>query len=378
LVRFSRYGGRVFVSRVVSFFALLSFGLAQHSPKINDAGRFFAGLPSEAGSSFARFESGPAWTEHRRRLDLVWTKAETGLIGGLRDFQKQELGGAPLSNSTVFYPFGGPDSLTATICFPNSPMYVIVGLEPAGTLPTLEQLAKKDMSGYLGGLRETMASVLGRSFFITREMDHQFRGQVTDGLLVPILHLLARTQHTIIGFRYVRLDEDGQTITREADYHAPARFGNKGVEIEFRSNTGPAIQKLYYFSVNLSDEHLRENKPFLAYAARLKGTTTLLKATSYMTHRADFSLIRDLMLSNSAAILQDDSGIPYHWFQPALWNVALYGDYDRPYGSFRFLAQADLRKAYQTGGRKPLAFRIGYGYGRMPSNLLLAKRTLAH
>src|SRR5258708_39526838 len=230
------------------------------------------------------------------------------------------------------------------------------------------------MARYLGGLRETTASVLGRSFFIPREMDHQFRGQMTDGLLVPILHLLARTQHTVLGFRYVRLDDDGRVIGREADYKAPTRFGNKGVEIEFRSNADQAIQKLYYFSVNLSDERLRENKPFLAYAARLKGTTTLLKATSYMLHRADFSVVRDLMLTNSAAILQDDSGIPYHWFQPALWHVSLNGDYDHPYGSFRFLIQGHLRKSYPTSGVKRLGFRIGYGFGRIPSNLLLAKR----
>jgi hypothetical protein len=376
---FSRVGGSVSNLRVVLFFAILVTGVAQQSTvprsrEVNDAGRFFAGLPAEAGSSFARFETGVAWKEHRRRLDAAWGKAEAGLIGGLRDFQKQELGGAPLANSTVFYPFGGPDALTATLCFPRSPMFVIVGLEPAGTLPTAEQLAKKDMPGYLGGLRETTASVLGRSFFITREMDHQFRGQVTDGLLVPILHLLSRTQHTVLGFRYVRLDDDGRVIAREADYKAPTRFGNKGVEIEFRSNTDQATQKLYYFSVNLSDERLRENKPFLAYASRLKGTTTLLKATSYMTHRADFSLVRELLLSNSAAILQDDSGIPYRLFQPALWKVSLYGDYDHPFGSFRWLAQADLRKAYQTNGGKPLGFRIGYGYARIPSNLLLAKR----
>ena len=45
-----------------------------------------------------------------------------------------------------------------------------------------------------------MASELGRSsFFITRQMDHQFRGQVTDfGLLAPILQLLVRTGHTVL------------------------------------------------------------------------------------------------------------------------------------------------------------------------------------
>ena len=95
-----------------------------------------------------------------------------------------------------------------------------------------EEIEKKDLAAYLEAMRTTMASELGRSFFITRQMDQQFRGQVTDGLLLPILQLLVRTNHTILGFRYVRLDEQGQLIDRTLDYHAPTRYGNKGVEIE--------------------------------------------------------------------------------------------------------------------------------------------------
>ena len=54
--------------------------------------------------------------------------------------------------------------------------------------------------------------------------------------------------------------------------------------------------------------------------------------------------------------------------------MQLYGAYDRPYGSFRWLEQADLRKAYLSSGPKPLDFRIGYGYGKVPSNLLFARK----
>ena len=340
----------------------------------DDVGRFLAGLPATPGSPFAHLENSPAWKEHRRRLDDAWRKAETGMIRGLRDFQRQELDRAPLGNAPVFYPFGGPDALTATLCFPRSPVYVFVGLEPAGTLPTAAQLAKKDLPGYLAGVRETMASELGRSFFITHQMDRQFRGQVTDGLLLPILQLLVRRQYTIARFRYVRIDDGGQIIERAADYQTPGKFANKGVEIEFRSDADHSVHRLYYFAANLADERLRDNKAFLAYLSRMRGTTTLLKATSYVTHRKDFSTIRDLVLANSAAILQDDSGIPYRCFLPGLWDVLLYGDYDHPYGSFRWQVQPDLQKAYKSASPKLLSFGIGYGYARIPSNLLLAKR----
>ncbi len=340
----------------------------------DDTARFLAGMPGNSGSPFAKLEDSDVWKQHRDQVDAAWRKADGELLQGLREFQSRELKD---TKETVFYPFSGPDALMATEYFPHSPTYVFAALEPAGTLPSAEQIGQKDLPQYLAAMRSTMASELGRSFFITRQMDQQFRGQVTDGLLLPILQLLVRTNHSILGFRYVRLDDQGKVIDRTLDYHAPTRYGNKGVQIEFRSEGDQSLHQLYYFSVNLADERLNENTPFQTYVASLKGATTMFKSTSYMLHRKEFSQIRKLVLENSAAVLQDDSGIPYHWFGSDLWNVQLYGDYDRPYGSFKWMEQADLRNAYKQPGTKPLPMHVGYGYRKITSNLLLAKRVAA-
>lgn len=342
----------------------------------DDTARFLAGMPGNPGSPYDNLENEDAWKEHRELVDRAWRKADDDLLKGLREFQARELKGAPMTAGPVFYPFSGPDALMATEYFPQSPDYVFAALEPAGTLPSPEDIQKKDLPQYLAAMRTTMASELGRSFFITRQMDRQFRGQVTDGLLLPMLQLLVRTNHTIRGFRYVRLDEQGTVIDRTLDYHAPTRYGNKGVEIEFRSDADQSIHELYYFSVNLADERLTENKPFQTYLASLHGATTMFKSTSYMLHRREFSLIRNLVLENSAAVLQDDSGIPFHWFGSDRWRVQLYGDYDRPYGSFKWMEQADLRQAYKQPGTKPLPMHVGYGYRKITSNLLLARRVV--
>ena len=351
-------------------------GTAASAPQnryADDVGRYLAGMPANPGSPFADLQTQPAWIEHRRESDRAWKRIEEGPLPAMRAFQQRELSASPLATAPVFYPFSGPDALMITIFFPQSPRYVMIGLEPAGTLPDVKQLGRKDTARYLSGIRTTLASELGSSFFITRQMDRQFRGQVTDGLFLPILYLLVRTNHTVLGYRYVRLNEGGQIVEREAGYKAPGRIGNKGIEIDFRSASDGSVHQLFYFSVNLSDERLRENKPFLTYVSSVKGSATFLKATSYMTHRPEFSIIRDRVLDQSIAVLQDDSGIPYHFFATA-WHVQLYGSYVKPYGSFRYLQQTDLRTAYLSTGPKPLEFRIGYGYSRVPSNLLLARR----
>lgn len=345
-----------------------------HAREANDVARYLAGMPGTPGSPYATLEESEVWKEHRRIVDAAWREAASEQFSGLRKFQMDELSDPALQTAAVFYPFSGPDSLTTTLYFPHNPLYVMVALEPAGSLPTPRQIAAKQTPQYLSAIRETMASELGRSFFITRQMDHQFRGQVTDGLLVPILQLLVRSGHSIVGFRYVRLDETGQVIDRAPDYHASTRYGNKGVEIEFQNDADSSVHHLFYFSVNLSNDRLRENTPFQLYLSRLTGTVSMLKATSYMPHQPGFSMIRDALLRNSRAILQDDSGIPFEKFAPDQWKVQLYGDYNQPYGSFRWMEQPGLRKAYKTSNPKPLPMHVGYGYRRITSNLQLAIR----
>jgi hypothetical protein len=340
----------------------------------NDTARFLAGMPGTEGSPFAALEQTATWQDHHQQLDAAWQRTEAELLSGSRKFQTSELNSPALQSRIVFYPFSGPDSLTATLYFPHNSSYVMVALEPAGTLPTVAQISKKDLSGYLASMRATTSDELGRSFFITRQMDRQFRGQVTDGLLVPILQLLVRTGHTVQGFRYVRLGEAGQVIERTTDYKAPTRYGNKGLEIDFQTDADSSLHKLFYFSVNLSNDRLRENTPFQTYVSHLNGPVSLLKATSYMTHQPGFSMIREALLKNSYAILQDDSGLPYKAYPADQWNVQLYGDYDKPYGSFAWLEQPDLRAAYKTTGPKPLPMHVGYGYRKITSNLLFAIR----
>ena len=346
-----------------------------HFREADDVARFLAGLPSRPGSVFTPLEETAPWKEHRRKLDESWKAAETGFVNGMRSFGESTVRPSSNPGLPLFYPFGGPDALTAVVCFPDSPEYVLLGLEPAGSLPSAAQIQKKDLPLFLGAIRESMASVLGRSFFVTREMDKEFRGQLTNGLLPPIAFLLVRMDYQILGLRPVRVDESGHVVAWPADGAAGLKFKNAGVEIEFQGKGRP--QLLYYFSLNLADNRLGANTGFQTFITGMGTVNTLLKSTSYMTHHPEFSIIRNDILAQSEAILQDDSGIPYKFFDASAWKVRLFGEYEKPYGSFRWLEQPALRQAYQSPGVEPLPFRIGYGFHRVPSNLLLARRVSA-
>lgn len=338
----------------------------------DDLARFLAGVPGRQGSPYEPLERTDGWVEHARETNRLWELFRTERYPGMTEFQKTELTGDPVESSTLFYPFGGPDSLTALTLFPQSRQYVLIGLEPPGTLPKWAQFHTQSLNKPLTRMRSTTYSLLARSFFITAEMDRQLRGQITDGVLPVVLTQIVRTGHRVIGYKYVTLDSNGQVIDRNP---ADKTATNRGVAIEFEGDNDHVRRQLLYFSVNLATDRLSKNAEFAAYFEKLPRVTSFFKSTSYMPHQPAFGLLRERVLSKSGAVVQDDSGIPFKFFEAPDWRVQLYGDYDKPFGSFRYLQQVDLKQAYQKKETvKKLTFPIGYGFKKIPSNLLVAKR----
>jgi hypothetical protein len=343
----------------------------------SDAARFLAGLPGRGTSPFKILESDPAWREHGRRLDAMFADFNNRRAPQMQEFARTELSRREDLACPVFYPFSGADALTMLTFFPGRKLYVMAALEPPGRVPLARDLPADSLPRLLPPLASTLESLLHKSFFVTREMDRQLRGQATDGVAQPLLIQLARAGYVITGHDYVTLDPRGRPAPRPQDVRRAQSGHNRGLHLDLLHPGGGSPAGLYYFSLNLDDAHMRRNPEFAKFISSLGPVCTMLKATSYMLHDENFSRIRSLILEDSALILQDDTGIPWRLLSSARFDVQLYGDYEKPYGkSFQFRLQRDLRAAYEDPQRrvKPLRFRIGYGAGRVTSNLQIARR----
>jgi hypothetical protein len=337
-----------------------------------DLARFLAGMKAAEGSAYEPVEQDDEWIAHQREFQVLWSDFARQRFPAMREFERRELGAEAGRGRALFYPFGGPDALTALTLFPEAPVYVLVGLEPPGTLPRWSQFHLNSLRLPLKRIRGTVESLLRRSFFITAEMDRQLRGQVTDGVLVPMIVQLARRDCQILGYQFVSISAGGKVVARNPRERGVA---NPGVLVEFRRPGSERSQFLSYYSVNLATPRLSANRAFLDHLESLGPLNTFFKSTSYMPHNGAFGLLRDEVLARSSQVVQDDSGIPFRHFAASRWGVQLYGDYERPYGSFRNLVQQDLKRAYdQPGQARKLEFAIGYGFKRIPSNLLVARR----
>ncbi|HEY1583090.1 MAG TPA: hypothetical protein VGF73_08330 [Chthoniobacterales bacterium] len=339
---------------------------------VNDTARFLAGMPVAEGSSLLPLERTAAWQQHANFFDQAWAKLAARQFTGLRDWEVNYLPGATQPLPVVFYMFSGPDFLYANQFFPNAGTYILAGTEPIGPLPDLTHYSGPGLDAVLQNLERSLNSVLSFSFFITKDMRTDLQNEQLKGTLPIFYVFLARAGKTITDISFVTLDKSGQP--HAAAPHEKSKSLTSGVRIMFAGAPGAAPQTLYYFTTDLSNEGIREQPGFLKFC-QAKGTgASLLKSASYLMFENGFSHIRDFLLAQSKAIVEDDSGIPVAAFDQSKWLLRFFGTYAGPIDLFKQYFQPQLQGLYQQSNPAPLHFGIGYRWSPRQSTLIVATR----
>ncbi|MES2140246.1 MAG: hypothetical protein V4511_11115 [Bacteroidota bacterium] len=379
----------------------------------NDNARFIAGLKSEEGSDFSKFEKNQDWKQYAAWYNNTWARLEKGPLQKTKSWAEQELVFnnpslvSQKNNSnqsqapTIFYPFSGADFLYATTLFPAAEQYIMIGLEPVGKVPDIRKIPVDFWENYFLALRTAQDDILTASFFKTKDMKVDFRIQELKGTLPILMIFLTRTGNKIITVEPVQINDSGKVVESSLEKIANHQFSQmNGIRITFEKDNEQAadsinlkndgknenVQKtLYYFSIDLSDNSLIKKPHFESFMNSFGEVITFIKSASYLMHQNDFSMIRKSILNHSSILLQDDSGIPLKYFADKgpngleqTWSeLTFYGAYKEPIRLFKNFYQEDLKKNYaDTTKTKPLLFRIGYQTPTNKSNLLLAKKTI--
>ena len=132
-----------------------------------------------------------------------------------------------------------------------------------------------------------------------------------------------------------------------------------------------AEKTLYYFSTDLSNSGVRSSG-FLKFCATLAPGNSLIKSASYLLHSGNFTTVRDFILTNSATIVQDDSGIPLTNYGARKWRFFPFGRYAGPIAEFHGRYQESYAELFRRA--QPMDFGIGYRWRTHESNLLLSVR----
>jgi hypothetical protein len=348
----------------------VSTPLPADTAAVQDIAAYLGGLRPSRRSPLDSLATQPAWQAFAADADKSWDKYHLTHTAPMTKWAATELDSVRQASPTVFYPFSGPDFLNVFTLFPTANTYVMVGLEPVGSIPNQDVLRTPDL---FKSIKASLWSVLNFSFFRTNDMAVDLKSAQLDGTVPLLMLFTARTGNQLTAVRPVQLSADGEL----QPVNSARRISPKnvpGAEIKFRAADG-TDKTIYYFSADISDGNLTTHPALLSYVQTLGPLTTYVKSATYLMHKAYFSKIRNLILERSQYILQDDSGIAMKYFSKD-WQLTYYGTYKRPINLFAKHYQPALTAAYRDSTRRPrpLPFGTGYNWRQTDSNLLLARR----
>ncbi len=327
------------------------------SGAINDVARMLAGLPGSSAPAF-----------HQQQMQALWQRHEYSRGQKVRAWAATEIADLR-SQSSLFYPFSGPDYLFAHELFPQADTYILCGLEPAEPLPDLRALTAGDMAAGLDSLRTALSTIMSAGYFITTDMRRDLQATRFRGVLPVLLTFLARTGATVESVDVVQIDGTGTPVlTTAMGGSAP------GLMIRFRSGMG-GLKKLFYFRQDLSNGSTRLGGAFLTFVAKQGYPSALVKSASYLMHDEAFSNVRQFLTQRTRGLIQDPSGVPYRSLVDAGLSLHLYGNYQGTLGIFS-QQQPDLMQAYQSGRHPVLNVHFGFGYlyGAETTCIMVARR----
>ena len=348
--------------------------------QFNNITAVISGLKGKAHKLNYLFDS-VAWSAHEEFIDKSWKKLERTRLKPMRDWSGKEFAKPNAEVKVVFYPFSGPDYLTADAFFPNADKYIMLGLEPVGKLPDLKKFKPGEHTDYASDFKESLGDIFDKSYFITRKMLHDFAKQKVNGFLPVLTFFIRKTGHDIADVKYLYRFKQDSIIERPYDTKVMDRENPKEtkkpfcVRIDFVK--GDKQKSVYYFKYDVSNKLFNDTCIFYNYINKDKNVVTYIKSASYLLHNHFMSNMRDLILKNSKWVIQDDTGTPFKFYQDGNWDTKLYGTYIKPVNSFPWLSlQKPLEEAFKKDSANvpKLPFHLGYHYGSKKDVIIYASR----
>ncbi len=297
------------------------------------------------------FTADKAYKKASDDMQKEWESLKEKKLTPIRTWMNKNYDGSVKEAKSLYYPFGGPDFSYAFAFYPNVKNYILVGLEPVGSLKDLGNFNLKSSTQFLNDMKQVLFYSIRFGFFRTKDMKKQFNDE--SGALNVMLFFL-KQYNADLG-KITLLKWDNGTL-KEMDVNDKSKADC--VHIDFQIDK--VSHNLYYFSQDLSNSGLKKRPYFNEWVSKQGTFCSLVKSASYLMHIDPFFDVRDFLIKNSIFHLQDDSGIKYCDMLKNKKKVTLFGAYTQTISAFSHRGQPDMKKAYESKNILGLPFSIGY------------------
>jgi hypothetical protein len=291
--------------------------------------------------------------------------------------------------TTVVYPFGGGDLISALTTWPEAKEITTMSLEHAGDPRRINQIDARQLKTSLELIRKTSQGLLTANDSKTENLMKGQRGEIP-GQLSFFLIALAVHGYEPVALRYVRVEADGSLhgIT-QADVDELAKkdaqllkrgwtspdfseaFSN--IELKFQKKGDPKDAKVHrHFAQNLDDGHFGTEPGMKKHLEQKGQIVAMTKAASYLLWRPNFSAIRNYLLDHMEFMFSDSTGVPPSFATAKGFTQTTFGRFEESFLGSSAAHNADFKKLWEKA--EPLAFRYGYLDKKLHKHMLVTQK----
>jgi hypothetical protein len=288
--------------------------------------------------------------------------------------------------TTVVYPFGGGDLMSALATFPDGVEYTTISLEIAGDVRPILKASSKKLDADLALLREHLGKLFLKAHSRTVNLDNESHRSVP-GEVAFTMAALALYGMEPVSLRYFDFNPDGtlKWLTEEDVAKAEkAKAQNPGArspfsnaEIRFRKPGESAVRTLRHVAYDLSNQNLKRKPALMKHLDRKPAkVSAMTKAASHLLwDDQNFSAIRDWLMAHTDWMISDTTGVPPRIAKKNGFVQDVYGVYEgaEPFGPVN---NADIKAFVDLfKGGTPLTFRYGYPDNHSHGHIVVTRRS---
>ena len=281
---------------------------------------------------------------HRRsdKYRATWVKEASPFIAALKP------AGLP---TTVVYPFGGGDLISAITTYPEAAEITTMSLEHAGDPRRIKGIKATELKASLQLIRSTSSGLLVANDSKTENLMKGQRGDIPGQLAFFLIALMVHGYEPV-SLKYVKTNPDGslryltQTDLDEMEKKEAKLLNKVWVAPDFseafdnleliavKKGGDPAKNRITHrhFAQNLDDDHFGKDEGMKNYLKARSPIVAMTKAASYLLWRDQFSTIRNYLLDNMVFMVSDSTGIPPRFATKAGFVQETYGKFNESSG----------------------------------------------
>lgn len=293
----------------------------------------------------------------------------------------------------LVYPFGGGDLMSALTAYPEATSITTLSLELAGDPRRITTLTDaKVLKRSLLAIAEASASTLISNDSLSKNLSKVQQGELPGQVSMHLIGLGLFDQEPV-SVRYFKVENDGtlhyytlaevqaleseKAASLKSDWKSPdfsPAFAN--VEIQFVPKgklDGP--RRIHrHIGADLSNDGVTKKAPGVLEYLRTKGqVSAMTKAASYLLWNANFSEVRDYLVSHAVYMVSDSTGVPPRFWKKAGCTVETFGSFEKSFLGAWEGYQEELRKEFEHAKKLPMRFGYPDGSPEKRSHLMVVK-----